>query len=364
MAGTENDLNMDMIQIGDLDLPDNLESLPEKEETEKQSVNNIVTDGENQEIVGDGSEKSLEEKEESTVTSPANSDDNVFTTVTEFLSERGLLSIEDDEVKAIKSEDDFAELVKKQIKSNELSDLNDNQKKYLEAIRVGVPDEVFHTHLQSTQAYEELTDEVIKSDPGIRKSLIIEGLKAQGFKSDYALRHFNRVSESNEEVEEATMFRDKLKQIQDSKYQEEVVNTKKVKEQAEVERQQQLDNLKKSVYEKDKLFEDFSITKGIQDKVYELMTKPIAHAEDGTPINALMKDQIENPVKFQTDLYYAYLLTNGFKDFKKLMGKATTKAVNNFKDKLHNSNFITTSQSNPSFLSNDSDIPEIADIVD
>ncbi len=368
MAGKEQnmELSMDMINVGtSLDLSKieaevieetPIVDTPPKDNLLQQNTNKDITDGAGQEIVGSDAEKLLEQDKSGTE-SPANSD-NVFKSFAGFISEKGLLSASEEDLAAVKDEDTFAELVKKQIKDNEYADLNESQVKYLEAIREGVPAEVFHENLQANTAYEQLTDDLVKGDPGVRKDLIVAGYVAKGFDENYALKQYKRVSDSNEDVEEALMFRDDLKRLQDERYTAEVARVKQAQDDAKAANQKQIDDFKTSVYAKEKVLKDFKVTKGIQDKVYSLMTKPVEYTKAGEPINAMMKDRIDNPVEFETNLYYLYEITNGFKDLGALSKKAASKVTNNFQATLEKSNYIESSQSNP-FLKSDEDTTPI-----
>ena len=239
--------------------------------------------------------------------------------------------------------------------------MNDHQIKYLNGLENGLPEEEIKDYIQSDIAFEKLTDEVIENNAGVRRDLIIQGYLAKGFDEGYATKQSQRVSDSGEDVEEAKMFKETLKQIRDQQYQAQIENNKRTQEEAQKAYDKQINDFKESVYKKDKIFDEIAVTQGMKDKVYELMTKPVAYAEDNRPINAFEKSRLENPIDFLTNMYYAYELTNGFKDMKKLVAKATTKSSNTFKSKLQRNNFIFNSQSNPN-LDNDIDAPNIVDI--
>ena len=361
MAGTQdNTLSMDMIQLGNFELPEDLEKI----EQEEKKIN--VADDGSQEIVGDSTEESLNEGESGKST-PADSDNgNIYKSLTDFLQEKGLLSVQSDKINDINDDDAFAELMREQIKANEYADLNDNQKKYLEAMRNGIPEKLFHDNLQATNAFEQLTDDVIRDNADVRRDLIIQGLLAQGFDQSYALKHYNRVSGSGveEEVSESLIFRDKLNKSRQEEYQKSIKQIEEGKKAAINAAESQADELRNAVYGKDKIFDSIPITKGVQDKVYNLMTKAVDTTDEGMALNALQKYSKENPLEFQTSLYYLFELTDGFKNIKKLESRATSKAINSFKTKLERSNMIPSSSNNPNF-NNDTleDIPTIVDIL-
>jgi hypothetical protein len=162
-------------------------------------------------------------------------------------------------------------------------------------------------------------------------------------------------------VEEAKMMKLHLKNIQDEQLQQAIATEQEKKQQLEQARNKQLEDLKSAVYGREKVFEALPVNKGLQDRVHDLMTKPVSYTPEGVPMNALMKARQENPVDFETNLYYLYELTDGFKNLNKFVNKATTKAINSFKSKLAKTNYITTSQNNPT-LGGDDTPPNIVDI--
>ena len=106
--------------------------------------------------------------------------------------------------------------------------------------------------------------------------------------------------------------------------------------------------LKKSVYDTKELIKGQSINKVFQDKVYNSMTKIVSKSPDGNPENALMKQRREDPVDFDTKLYYVYELTKGFKDFSKFTASAKSSAIQDMERALQN-NSINNSET-PGFL--------------
>ena len=78
------------------------------------------------------------------------------------------------------------------------------------------------------------------------------------------------------------------------------------------------------------------------------MTKIVGKSPDGNSENALMKQRREDPVDFDTKLYYLYELTKGFKDFSKFTASAKSSAIQDMERALQN-NSINNSET-PGFL--------------
>ena len=368
MAGENNnmDLSMDLLDFSTMDTS-KLEGIPEDaivtdEEVQEQQEQQINTESEDSEIVG--SSQPSDTVEVGTET-PANSDDNVFKSLTDFLGERGLFTFSEEEVKDIKDEESFAKFMQTQIKASEYADLNDNQKSLLDAVREGVSEDVVLRHLQANEAYENLTDDIVKDNAEVRKNLIIQGYLAKGFSKEFAEKKYNSAVDGGDDVEEAIVFRNDLKKMQDDLYTQEVEAAKQAQLDAEKAVQKRLEELKDTVYKTDKFMGTFEVTKGLKDKVYDLMTKPVAYTQEGQPVNAIMKSQMEDPVTFQANISYLFELTNGFKDLSKFERKATSKITKTFQDKLKQSNFnshINANQNGPLSTQEDVTVPKLVSL--
>ena len=110
--------------------------------------------------------------------------------------------------------------------------------------------------------------------------------------------------------------------------------------QKEVEKQEKIDNdLKNTIYKSKEIIEGLKIDKAVQDKVYQSITKVVGQSPSGIMENKLMRDRRQDPINFDTKLYYLYELTNGFKDFSKLISKSESKAVSKLEQTLRQTNF-------------------------
>jgi len=361
MAGENETLDMSLFDLSALpEVPDQTEeSVVEKEikeepvivdETTAENTGTVTdindqADGENQETVGSQEEESTEEETsiEQTTESPANSDDEVYKTLGTYLKEQGVLSSLDTDLDSLES---FAEAVSKEIKSNEYANLNKDQKAYLTALSKGVPEELYKAHVQSNKIYGDLTDAVIEEREDVRKEVIIQDLLSQGWEQGRAEKQYQRVFDVGDSVEEAKISRNNLKQRDNTAYEQEVKRIEQDKVAAEQAKTKQVDDLKKSVYEQSNLFDTFKITDGLKDRVHNSMTKVVGHTESGMALNALMKHRMDDPIDFETKLYYLYELTNGLKDIKKFSNKASTVASKKVKEAVTNSSIFNTTSNN------------------
>src|SRR5690606_31615938 len=137
-----------------------------------------------------------------------------------------------------------------------------------------------------------------------------------------------------------------------------VIEAKRLEQLAEQKQQQQLqqkqyqekidNDLKNAIYNKDEIINGMKLNKTVKDRVYNAITKIVARNENGIAENQLMKDRRENPIEFDTKLYYLYELTNGFKDFSKIVSKSESKATATLEEQLRKNKF--TGSERPTYM--------------
>ena len=334
MAGEENfELDMGLLNFE----PNEIVTTEVVEDKEKEIENKEIADATKQENVGEEvNEKALEKQDLDDPNSPA-ADDDLFNVLASSLKERGFFSDLD---KEIKSEDDLADAFKEEIKKSEYADLNPLQKEYLDALREGIPDNVIQEHQHTRNIFDNITDDILENEEDVRKNVIIQDRLASGWTQDRADKDYFRIYNSGESYSEALVSRDNLKQKETQIYQERVEQEKKNIVEAQKQANKVVENLKEAVFKEDNLFGVFKVDVGLKQKVYDTMTKVVATSPEGQPLNKLMKQRMDDPTKFEKDLYYLYELTNGFKDIQKFLNKSNTTAANKLRNAVQNSTFI------------------------
>lgn len=357
MAGEDFTFDMSLIDFNSEEPEDKV-----VDTTQEITNTNEIADAEKQENVGeDRKEEDLKEKEEETNDPDSPAAEDVFEPLASFLKEQGFFS--DLDIK-IKNEEDLAEAFRQEIKKNELADLNELQREYLEALREGVPSEVIQSHQKTRTIFENITDDILSEDEEIRKQLIINDRLASGFDQSRAERDYKRIFDAGESYEEAKASRDNLKLKEAQEYE----NTIKLEKQNELEQkkraEEQVNNLKKAVFEEDNFLGSFKVDQGLKQRVYDTMTKVVEYSQQGEPLNKLMKHRLEDPVGFEKSLYYMYDLTNGFKDINKFINKSNTTASKKLRDAIQNSTYIKSGGSSVGLDDQDSYDSPIVSLID
>lgn len=317
-----------------IDLPSE-EGKPETKETKEDtipeggSVNSEDLFGEdNPESVGDDEDKDEEEaKPQGKGSSPK--DENPFSSFARALKGDGLFqSLDDDAVDKIVDADSFSEAFQNEIDAR----LDEETRKYKEAIQNGMEPSVIAQYQNTIQRLESITDEQIddESEQGanLRRTLLFRDFINRGFSEERAKKQVERIMSSGTDKDDAKDALESVKEYFKDKYQEQLDFKK---QEAEAERQRtkkEAEDFKKALLEKDKLFEDIPIDKPTRKKAYEAMTKVVKTSDDGEQLTAVQLYADEHPVEFRTALGIVWALTDGFSKMGNLLQKSVNKKVN------------------------------------
>lgn len=332
---------------------ENTETTDEVDQTENKHTDDDQSDQES--VVG---EDESNEGEEDAKDDGANSSSNLYSSLAAVLSEKGIISLSEDS--KISDAEALIEAVQKQVETAEYADLTADQKEYLSAIREGVPHEVISQQNQVKAQWDKITDEAIQGNEQLRQQLIVQDLKNKGYNDDRIQKHLKRITDLDEDYEEAVFARDSLKQL-DENARLKAVETAKVEAKAVADNKaKRLQDIEDSIYKTDEIIKGVKISKSMKDKVYKSMTDVVGTDTDGNAVNALNKYSEENPVDYATKIYYMWELTNGFQDFSKLEKQSTSKAVKKL-EKILKDNHSTISDSTSSFLNDPQSYSNVSD---
>ena len=316
-------LNSDFIlsdeEISILDFDNTPEEKEEKQETKgtKETTEDIDPNSLfSPESVG--SEDIKEEKKNPSTTeensSPNNSD--FYYSLTNALVEDGVLSnLDEDFIKTIKSPEDFAEAIEKQVNSR----LEEKQRRITEALEAEVEPSIIKQYegvlgfLDSVKE-ESITDEGEQGEK-LRKDLIYQDFLNRGYSKERAAREVKKSFDSGSDIEDAKDALVSNKEFYNSKYNELIEESQK--------------EIKKSLLDTDEVFKGITIDERTRKQAYENITKPVYKTEDGEYLTAIQKYEEDNPVEFRRALSVLFTMTDGFKNIDKLVQKKVNKEVKN-----------------------------------
>lgn len=307
-----------------------------------EDTNEPPTGDDNNPNEGNGLEDVVGDEGDNEGSDDVNTSPNLFSSFASELHNQGVLPSLDLEKNKIEGTEDLVNVIKAQIdtqtKQYLISKLGEEG---YDALEKGVSLAQYQQHSQNVNSLESITDNVIEGDLDLAKKIILEDYINQGLSEDRAKRVLQKTIDLGEDaiIEDAKDSIKSLKVFEQNRLeQQKLANIEHQKQLAQ--QQEKIDNdLKHSIYNNKEIIEGVPLNKVIQDRVYESITKVVSQSPEGIMENQLMKDRRENPIEFDTKLYYLYELTNGFKDFSKIKTKAATSAVSDFEKALRQAKF-------------------------
>jgi len=283
--------------------------------------------------------------------------ESVYSTLAEFLKERGILSASD----GIKDEDSFVDAIKTTIESTKYEGLTKAQKAYQESIEAGIDEQNAALIANTIKDVGSVTEKSLIDNEELTVALITEDLKSQGWEHERIAKHVNRIRASKELVEEALISRDNIEQRTNKYIEDNKLASKQATEQRVNQEKEQMQKLKETIYSHEKALGSVKVDDNLRNSVYSAMTTPVDYLKDGTPVNAMLKDRMDNPVDFETRLYYAYALTNGFKDISRLQRRAENAAAKKLKAAVQGLS-IDMGSKGSGMVPSTSNVPEIVEL--
>lgn len=309
-----------------------------------------------------GSEDNEDKKGKKEETPDSNKDgsspnSSFYYSIASALVEDGVLPDLDEEfVKGIKSPEDLAEAIDKQVEAR----LDETQKRINAALNADIePDEIrqYETVLGNLS---KITEEAIKDETekgeNLRKQLIFQDLINRGFSKERAAREVKKSFDSGSDIEDAKDALESNRSYFQQQYDDLI---KEGQEEAEKEKKRikkEAQDLKKQMLEDKEIFEGVTMDKATRQKAYDNIAKPVYKTEDGDYLTAIQKYETENPVEFRKKLGVIFTLTNGFKDLDMLVkGKVKKEVKNSLRELEHTLRNTNRPKGNPKFIENGDD---------
>lgn len=307
----------------------------EKDETTEVNTDTLFTD--QPESVG--SEKEVKEKgnpssDETDVSSP---DTNVYSFIATAFRDEGIFPDLDDEfLKSIKTPEDFAEAVEKQLQSR----LDDKQRRIDEALNLGMEPTEINRYENTINYLDSITEDVIndESEQGesLRKQLIKQDYINRGFSQERAEKEATKSFNAGTDIDDAKEALKSNREYFVESYQGLIDDAKREKERVALEQAKDAENLKKSLLESDEVFEGITLNKVTRQKVWDNLTKPVYKDKEGNMYSAIQKYELENKLDFMKKLGVVFTLTDGFKNIDGLVkGKVTKETKKNLRELEH-----------------------------
>ena len=365
---------IDDLFIGDDDVDDNTDdkNSPKTDDdtdddnnknntTEVIDVDNLFTD----KPEGVGSEEEDDKEKEDTKSNKDNGaspKNNFYSSIAKALKEEGIfLDLDDEVADNIKTPEDFAEAIEKQIQAK----FDERQKRIDDALNVGIePSEIkrFENTLNYLNSLQDsaLSDESDKGEK-LRQQLIYQDFINRGYSKERAQREVQKSFNSGTDIEDAKEALASNKEFFQNEY-DNLIKEAQEEEKKEIqERKEQAEKLKKSILEDSKVFGELQIDKATRQKVFDNISKPVyKDPETGMLFTAIQKYEMDNKNEFLKNVGLLFTLTDGFKNLDGLIkGKVRKEVKKGLRELEHTlNNTSRTLDGNLKFASGGEDDPE------
>lgn len=288
-----------------------------------------------------GDEDDDDIKDPATKAAATSSSQNTFTSLASALFEDGSLSTLSDEDKAsVTDASSLLALINKQIKENEFSNLNDNQKEYLEALATGVPHETYAQSKTNSDQYAKISDENIAERPDLGKELIKRSFLIKGFDVAQANKYAELATKGDSFQEDAVDARNALVAFENNRIKEEVEARKQKFIDDTTSAEAELAKLKSTVTETSEVIPGIKVNSATRERIFKSMTTPTKVTDD-TPLNEVM-EKYQSDQEYKMRLHALDVITKGFTDFSKFTKNASSKAAQKLEEQIAQSGVTTT----------------------
>ena len=331
-----------LADLGDIIIPEESVEEPGEpviEELDEPTIEEIIPPVEDPKVDVD-----LSDEEGDPIDADVQKPNELYSTLAEALKEQGFFNNLED-VSEIKDLDSLSNAFKDEVKKNEYNDLTERQREVLTAFRDGIPEAVVVEHQTNMEQYSQITPEMVKDNGELQKALFVTDLTNKGITEARANKMYEISYDTGESYDEAIASLETLKQREVANYQSKVNEAKR---RDDIKKQVTLDKenaIKKSIYGVDKFMGDVAISQNLKEKVHNSITSIVGYTDSGEPYNELMKSRMDDPINFETNLYYLFELTNGFKNIKKFTKQADSKAARKLETLISNNTFVDTQSS-------------------
>ena len=362
---------IDDLFIGDDDVDDNTDdkNSPETDDdtdddnnkhntTEVIDVDNLFTD----KPEGVGSEEEDDKEKEDTKSNKDNGaspKNNFYSSIAKALKEEGIfLDLEDEVADNIKTPEDFAEAIEKQIQAK----FDERQKRIDDALNVGIEPSEIKRYENTLNYLNSLQDSALsdESDKGekLRQQLIYQDFINRGYSKERAQREVQKSFNSGTDIEDAKEALASNKEFFQNEY-DNLIKEAQEEEKKEIqERKEQAEKLKKSILEDSKVFGELQIDKATRQKVFDNISKPVyKDPETGMLFTAIQKYEMDNKNEFLKNVGLLFTLTDGFKNLDGLIkGKVRKEVKKGLRELEHTlNNTSRTLNGNLKFAGGDED---------
>ena len=309
-------------------------SLDDTNDDEQENTENLV-DIDPESLFDDDSESVGEEDKQDTKnpTVPeetGNSSADFYSSIASALKNDGVLEyLDDDSLSAITDADTFKEALESEIKNR----FDSRQQELLDAMGYGADVQEL-SYIQNTIDYlgkidpESLKDDSNEQITQLRRDLIASYYQNLGMNEDQVNREVKKSFDAGTDIEDAQNALVTQKQFYQQLYDNKINTAKLAEEKRQAELQLHQKKVVDNIMTTEEPFTGIKLDKRVRSKIVSNVYDPSVLGQDGHYYSKLQMYQMENPEDFLQKVGTIFTITDGFKNFDKLVGKAVA-AKNN-----------------------------------
>ena len=301
-----------------------------KPDSENPSDSESVASGDDNNNQGQADKANTSDGDADSSSPTTNDSEQLYSTLATHLIAKGALS--DLDPSTIKNVDDLNAAIEKEATSR----LDSKQKAIEQAMNVGAPTTEVAKSVDFINQLNELEDATVidPGNDGLRLNLIAQDFINKGYSPERASTMAQRSVDIGAGVEDAKFALESIKQYEQKKYEGLI-------EDAKLEEQKSLDDIKDYLSSEKGTLADIKLTGDQQEDIFTQMTTDV-----GNKRSKFIEYQVNNPVQSRVKLETLYYLTKEFTDFSVFSAGAQTKASNELEDLLRGANFTADGKIN------------------
>jgi len=250
------------------------------------------------------------------------------------LSEEGIFSISEDELKNVDGAEKIIELVQNEINTR-VNEYKNSLPKDVKEILDGYDDGADLDDIMSIKktqvVFSKIKPEDLEDNEDLKRKVLYKDLELKGMSPEDIEEEITDIfSLGKEDTKSLKALNNILRKTSEDmeRIRKEAKDKDALQQKQYAER---VGSIQKAVSSTTEMG-GVPVTKKIQDTAFKAMTVAVAEHE-GVAINAITKSRLENPVEFDKNVAVLWALTNGFKNYS-LFGKAAKKSALSDLDKV------------------------------
>ena len=254
-----------------------------------------------------------------------------------------LTNLKEEEIKTIKTADDFAAVFEKEIQSR----IDEKARRIDEALSLGVEPSEIKKNENLIQYLNGISEDTITEETEqatqLRMNLIVQDFMNKGFTQERAIKEANKSVAAGSDIDDALEALESNKTHFNKQYSNLINAAKKEQEEYRQTIIKRDTDVKENILKNEKLFADMNVTPAIRKLAVENIQKPVFTDKEGNKFSAIQKYEKENPVDFLSKVALFYTITDGFTNIDKITnntkGKIKSKALNELAGSLADVNY-------------------------